>query len=155
MQQIQQGKLPERLQQAVDEGRLTQEEAEAMMERMQEGEMPTQSSSGTAEMLSPEDFQLKEGLTVTVSIVIDERNDVLLVPNSAITTQGRQTYVQVVAADGSLEQRTIVTGITNWTFTEVTDGLNEGEQVVVPQGVATTTTTQQRTQGGFIFGRPR
>jgi HlyD family secretion protein len=100
----------------------------------------------------PEDFQLREGLTVTVSIIVDERNDVVLVPNGAITSQGRQTYVQVVAPDGTIEQRAITTGISDWQYTEVTDGLSEGEQVVVPQGTATTSTTQQpRGPGGEMF----
>jgi len=154
MQQMQQGELPEPLQKAIDEGRITREEAEEMMERVQEGQ---EAQQGQVPTVMSEDYQLKEGLTVTVSIVVDERNDILLVPNSAITTQGRQTYVQVVAPDGSLEQRAIGTGITNWTYTEVTDGLSEDEQVAVPQGTAPTTATQQRRQGGMMIpgmGRP-
>jgi RND family efflux transporter MFP subunit len=93
-----------------------------------------------------ENFQLREGLTVTVNIIIGEATDVLLVPNGAITTQGRQTYVQVMSADGTTQERAVTTGISNWQYTEVTDGLSEGEQVVVIQGTASTTTTPQ--QGG-------
>ena len=107
-----------------------------------------------------EDFQLREGLTVTVSIIVDERNDVLLVPNSAITTGGRQTFVQILSADGMSEQRAIQVGISDYQFTEVTEGLNEGEQIIVPQGTTTTTPTQQgqRQRGGIFIpgmGRPR
>jgi multidrug efflux pump subunit AcrA (membrane-fusion protein) len=95
-----------------------------------------------------------------VSIIVDERNDVLLVPNAAITTQGRQTFIQVSAADGTLEQRVIQTGISDYQFTEVVEGLSEGEQVVVPQGTTTATTTpqQQGSPGGMFIpgmGRPR
>ena len=84
-----------------------------------------------------EDFQLREGLTVTVSIVIAQRNDVLLVPNGAITSQGGQTYVQVVLPDDTIEDRAVTIGISNWQYTEVTDGLSEGEKVVVLQGTTT------------------
>jgi len=95
----------------------------------------------------PEDFQLREGLTLTVSIIVEERSDVLLVPNAAITSQGGKIYVQVVSADGVTEERSIKIGISDWQFTEVIDGLSEGEQVVVPgAGTATTPTTPQ--QGG-------
>jgi RND family efflux transporter MFP subunit len=102
---------------------------------MPEGQMPA---------MIFEDFQLREGLTVTVSIIMQEKSDVLLVPNGAITTRGRQTYVQVMSADGTIEERAITTGISNWQYTEVTEGLSEGEQVVVTQGTTTTTTPQQQ-----------
>jgi len=96
-----------------------------------------------------EDYQLKEGLTVTVSIMVEERNDVLLVPNAAISTQGWETYVEVMTPDGVIEQRSITTGISDWQYTEVTEGLSEGEKVVMPQGTATTTTTPE--PGGIMI----
>jgi RND family efflux transporter MFP subunit len=99
------------------------------------------------------DFQLREGLTVTVSI-LEERKDVLLVPNAAITTQGEKTYVQVVSPTGTTEQRVIQTGVTDYQYTEVTSGLSEGEKVVVPKGTTTTSTTQQGTSGGMPFFEP-
>lgn len=98
----------------------------------------------------PENFQLREGLTVTVSIIIEEAADVLLVPNGAITTRGWQTYVQVVSADGSTEERAVTTGISDWQYTEVTEGLAEGEQVVVPEGTSATT-QQEGPPGGMMI----
>jgi RND family efflux transporter MFP subunit len=150
MPDISSGELPAPIKQAIEEGRMTQEEAEAMLEQMQQARQGQQTAI--------EDFQLREGLTVTVSIIIEEATDVLLVPNGAITTQGRQTYVQVVSADGTTEERAVTTGISNWQYTEVTDGLSESEQVVVPEGTtATTTTTQQGGNRVFIpgMGGPR
>jgi len=119
-------------------------EVKSIEEVMQEqqGQIPT---------AVPENLQLREGLTVTVSIIVDQRNDILLVPNAAITTQGRQTYVQVVLPDGTIEERVIQTGISDWQYTEVTSGLSEGEQVAVPQGTATTPTTQQNSPRGMII----
>jgi RND family efflux transporter MFP subunit len=121
-------------------------------------EVPTQGevtpSSPLASSTVPQNLQLREGLTVTVSIIVAQRTGVLLVPNGAITTRGRQTYVQVVSADGTTQERAITTGISNWQYTEVTEGLSEGEQVVVPQGTTTTSTTTQERGGMPFFGPP-
>ena len=116
-----------------------------MINQMQAGQ---QQPRAQMPAMALEDFQLREGLTVTVSILVDERTGVLLVPNSAITRQGGQTYVKVVSPDGITEERVIQTGISDFQFTEVTGGIVEGEQVAVPQGT-TTPTTSQRPQGGM------
>jgi HlyD family secretion protein len=155
MQALSPGELPERLQAAVEQGQITQEQAEEMVQRMQQmggvasEQMPT---------LIPEDFELREGLSVTVSIVIEQASDVLLVPNQAITYRGGEAYVQVVSADGTTEERSIQTGISDWQYTEVTEGLTEGEQVVLPQttSTGTSTTSEQGFRGpggnGFFIG---
>lgn len=144
IQNIQQGELSERIKQAIEEGRMTQEQAEAMMQQRQQGQGMQQ---GQGSVAIPENFQLREGLTITVSIIVDERNDVLLVPNAAITTQGRQTFVQVPAEDGTLEERAIQIGISDYQFTEVTEGLSEGEQIIVPEGTTATAPTTLQGQG--------
>ena len=146
MEKIAQGELPEELKEAVEEGQITQEQAEEMMKQRQgdwQEMMPT---------MIPEDFQLREGLTVTVSIIVEEKDDVLLLPNAAIIRQGGSTYVQVMSPNGVIEERSITTGISNWQYTEVIDGLSEGEQVVVPQGGTTTSTTARQ---GMIPGMGR
>jgi HlyD family secretion protein len=148
MQNTEQGELPERLKQAIDEGQITQEEAEEMMRQMQQAQGGQQGQLATA---IPEDFQLREGLTVTVSIIVDERSDVLMVPNAAITTHRGQTYVQVALPDDTFEERVITTGISNWQYTEITKGLSENEQVVVPQGTTSASTTQQDRPGGGMM----
>jgi multidrug efflux pump subunit AcrA (membrane-fusion protein) len=75
-----------------------------------------------------------------------------MIPNGAITSSGGQTYVKVQTSAGTIEEREIKTGISNWQYTEVTSGLDEGEQVMVAQNTATTstsTTQQQQFQGGM------
>jgi len=109
------------------------------LEQRQAGQQPQTQISPVI----PEGFQLREGLTVTVTIIVQQKTDVLLVPNAAITSQGGQSYVQVVSPDGATEQRAIKTGISDYQFTEVTEGLSEGEQILVPKGTATTATTTQ------------
>ena len=146
---ISSGELPEKLKQAIESGQITQEQAEEMIKQ---GQQAQQSQPSQVPEMLPEDFQLREGLTVTVTILVDARTDVLLVPSSAITSQGGQTYVQVVKGDVT-EERAIETGISDWQYTEVTIGLSEGEQVVVPKNTSPTTSTLQP-RGSMVFPRP-
>ena len=66
---------------------------------------------------------------------------------SALLEGGR---VLVAGADGKLEERKIKTGLANWEFTEVTEGLNAGDRVVtslervgVKAGAAYTTESEK------------
>ncbi len=159
--------MEERLKQAVEGGMMTQEQADALKERMEQmreggftfpqGDDEDSSFRQGTEQLAPvvtQNVQLREGLTVTVSIVVDEVNNALLIPNSAITYQGVDAYVKVTSSDGVVEDRLIKTGITDYEYTEVTEGLSEGEQIIVPKGTTTSTSTssQQRAGGMRIPG---
>jgi len=156
-QELAPGQLPERLRQAVEEGRITEEEALERLKQRQPGqgglpgegqERPPREGQERppreAPAVSPEEIQLREGLTVTVSIVMEERNGVLLIPNRAISRKGTESYTQVALADGGVEERLIQTGISNWEFTEVTGGLGEGENVIVTVTAATGVAQQQQ-----------
>jgi multidrug efflux pump subunit AcrA (membrane-fusion protein) len=147
------GEIPEQLQEAIEVGKITQEQAEEMVKQWQQGEG---AATGSMPTLIPEDLELKEGLSVTISIVVEERNDVLLVPNQAVTYRGGETYVQVLSPDGIIEERLIQTGISDWQYTEVTEGLSEGEQVVVLQEttVTTPTTPEPGKPGGMMIPMP-
>jgi multidrug efflux pump subunit AcrA (membrane-fusion protein) len=96
-------------------------------------------------------LNLKDGLSATVNIVIQEKDDVLMVPSRAITRQGQNSTVQKVAGAGT-QQTTVQTGITDGTNTEITSGLSEGDQVSVqPRTTSTTTTSGVRAPGGGGF----
>jgi len=130
------GEIPEQLKQAIEDGRITQEQVDEMMKRRQEAaEQQTLPQSQ-----SPGEIELREGLTVTVNIVVEEATDVLLVPNGAISVEGRNTYVRVLK-DGEVEQRAVTTGMSDWQYTEVVDGLSEGEALVVDSALAASTST--------------
>jgi len=139
--------MPDRLQEAVESGKLTQEEAEAMMEQMQSGGGLTQ---GTTAGTSREDIELREGLSVSVTLLITDASNVVLVPNAAISTAGGRSYVTVLSEDGSEEQRQITTGVSNWQFTEVVDGVVEGE-VIKTTGTVASPTSEMRRSGGMIM----
>ena len=67
------------------------------------------------------------GYSADVEVILAVRDDVVRVPTSALLEGGR---VLVTGADGKLEERTIKTGLANWEFTEVLDGLTAGDKVV-------------------------
>jgi HlyD family secretion protein len=74
----------------------------------------------------PPKLPLLVGYSVDVEAVIDRHDDVLRVPAQAIR---RKDKVLVLGTDGILEERRLKTGLANWAFTEVTDGLKAGDQV--------------------------
>lgn len=86
--------------------------------------------------------RLKGGMTVGVSIVVEQNSNVLIVPNRAVRTTGKNRWVEVLV-DGKAEQRQVRIGMSSDQFTEIAGGLELGEQVVIP----TTTTTQPRIGG--------
>jgi len=154
------GELPDKLKQAIEEGSITREQAEEMMQQFPKGRLPSGAPAGKTGQLplstSLKDIQLREGLTVIVNIIVEEKNNVLLVPNQAITQRGTESYVRV-STDGVVEERLVQTGISNWQSTEITGGLSEGETVLVPKGTtATVSTTSQNKPGGRmpLFGPP-
>jgi RND family efflux transporter MFP subunit len=99
--------------------------------------------------LTPPFDGVKTGMTSNVSIVVDERDNVLTVPNRAIRTQGRQK-VATVLFEGQQMQVPVQTGLASDTATEITSGLKEGDVVVLNA----TTATQARTGGGPGIGGP-
>jgi multidrug efflux pump subunit AcrA (membrane-fusion protein) len=81
------------------------------------------------------------GATATLRIVTESRPNALAVPSRAVQRQGGSSVVQVLE-DGEPVARTVRTGITADNFTEITEGLQEGETVVI-QTAQTGATGQQ------------
>ena len=67
------------------------------------------------------------GYSADVEIVYASHDQVLRIPTPALL-EGKR--VLLYRADGVLEDRTVVTGLANWEYTEITSGLNEGDQIV-------------------------
>ncbi len=95
------------------------------------------------------EIPVRAGMSANVAIVTQERDNVLLIPNRAIRTSGRNRVVTVLA-NGKETTVNVTVGLSNDTESEVTSGLNEGDVVVVPQ----TTTTSRGVPGGGGFGGP-
>jgi len=71
--------------------------------------------------------KLLVGYSADVEVVLAVRDGVVRVPTSALQEGGR---VLVAGADGTLQERKIKTGLANWEFTEVQEGLAAGDKVV-------------------------
>jgi HlyD family secretion protein len=72
---------------------------------------------------------IRPDMTAEVEIDIDRRSHVIAIPNEALEVVEGKDYCYV-AADGQLERRPVKLGQSNREMLEVTDGLEEGEQVV-------------------------
>jgi len=79
----------------------------------------------------PEGSGLRAGMSATADIVIDERSSVLLVPSRAIGQDSLGNPVVKVMVNGQIEERAVVIGITDGYQTEILDGLQQGETVVI------------------------
>lgn len=83
--------------------------------------------------INEETSLLRTGMSADVQLVLDERVDVLTVPEGAMIYEGDSTFVEVVdeAADGGKRKVYIEAGLSDGIKTEVIDGLEEGDKVVL------------------------
>jgi hypothetical protein len=82
-------------------------------------------------LIDPDPTIIKTGMTANVAIVVDRRDNVLLVPNRAIRTVAGRRTVQVVRPVIGQIPTPITVGLANDTQTEVLSGLNEGDVVAI------------------------
>ncbi len=68
------------------------------------------------------------GYSADVEIIHAAHEKVLRVPTSTLL-EGKR--VLLYRSDGVLQDRTVTTGLSNWEYTEIVSGLNEGDQLVV------------------------
>ena len=68
------------------------------------------------------------GYSADIEVILEEQGNVLRIPTEAILEGNR---VLVFAVDKLLEQREIKTGLSNWEWTQVIEGLSKGDEVVV------------------------
>lgn len=73
------------------------------------------------------DALLLPGYSADVEVILAERADVLRIPTRALI-EGKRVYV---LEGDTVHSRDVTTGVGNWEHTEITDGLEEGAQVVV------------------------
>lgn len=116
--------------------------------------------------------QVKPGMSATASIVIDSREDVLMAPASAVKTQNRRSFVEVVTDTDRLpvngripggitlplppKRQPVETGISNDEFIEILQGINEGD-ILITRTIEPTGTPPAQTQNSAFpgFGNTR
>lgn len=93
-----------------------------------------------------QDDRVKSGMSITAAIITDVKQNVLLVPNAAIKTQGNAHYIQIVddflspadlasnatgiALKNPPRSQAVEIGLSNDDTTEITAGLKEGDRIV-------------------------
>lgn len=82
----------------------------------------------------PQGSGLRVGMSATADIIINERSSVLLVPDRAIKQDSQGNPVVLVMVNEQIEARSVVIGISDGFQTEIIDGLDEGEILVIELG---------------------
>jgi HlyD family secretion protein len=78
----------------------------------------------------PEDMAvLLPGYSADAEIIVDVKEDVVRVPSEAVIDKERLYVYQ--PGQGVLQERHVKVGLSNWDFTEIVEGVEEGEQVVL------------------------
>jgi RND family efflux transporter MFP subunit len=98
-----------------------------------------------------QDERIKPNMTVTANIILESKNDVLVVSSSAVKTKNGNTVVQILN-NGLPEDRIVVTGLTNDTQTEIVSGLNEGDEIIT-QTISASAATSSTTSAGSSQNR--
>ncbi len=84
-------------------------------------------------LITKPDDQLRPGVTARVKLIADKRQNVIRVPIGAIRTEeknGEQVFFVFIADHGKVAKRQIKAGLSDDLYTEVTDGLKGGEDII-------------------------
>jgi len=77
------------------------------------------------------DPRIRPGMSVSAAIITGVKQDVLIVPNSAVKSQNGGSFVQVLKSGQTVPQQVAVeVGISNNTNAEIISGINVGDNVV-------------------------
>ena len=115
-----------------------------------------QSTSGVTQypaiiQLDSSSKQILPNMMVTANIMIDRKDNALLVPSGVIQSQGDQSYVNVLI-DGKPQSVPVEVGLSSDTQIEIVSGLNKGD-IVVSGSVSSTGSQQNKTSpfgGGMM-----
>ncbi len=80
-----------------------------------------------------ENSQIKPGMTANIDISTAKKENVLVIPQRAVTTKDGGRYALLDKGNGKTEEKEIKLGLrgSDGKF-EVLDGLNEGEKIIIP-----------------------
>jgi len=97
-----------------------------------------------------QDDRVKSGMSVSASIITNNKQDVVVVPNSAVKIKNGTQYVEVFSANVPLSstpevvsetpiQQTVQVGLSNDTSTEITSGVSVGDRIITKTTTASAT----------------
>ena len=77
-----------------------------------------------------DDGKLRIGMTTQNVIYVENAENVLTIPVTAVKNNGSQKYVEILT-DKGVQQRTIVTGVSDGLNIEVKEGVSEGNEIIL------------------------
>ncbi len=80
--------------------------------------------------------KIKPGMSVNAEIIIEEKEDVLIVSNSAISYVRNKAFVQILE-NGQLKKLPVEVGMITDLKTEIISGLNGGTEIVIGEDLST------------------
>jgi RND family efflux transporter MFP subunit len=93
---------------------------------------------------------LRVGMSAQVSVTIAQSANVIAVPTAAVLGGGGTYVVQVVGANGQVQDVTVDVGLITSSYIEIKTGITEGERVVI--GTSTSRSGATTTGGGLLGG---
>jgi RND family efflux transporter MFP subunit len=92
------------------------------------------------------DKSIKPGMTVDADIVTNTLTDVLSVPNTAVKPYQKGRAVRKPGVKGKVEYIPVKVGVRGKEFTQITEGLTEGQEIIVS---AANEKTERKSMFGF------
>jgi HlyD family secretion protein len=123
---------------------------EGMKAEIEVGALPQEEIEGILAMISPKARQqdnttlfdveieitakgtrlLRAGYSANADIIIDQKQDVLLVPERLVHFEADSSFVELQTETGEIVNRRVQTGLSDGLNVEVVSGLNEGDKIV-------------------------
>ncbi len=82
-------------------------------------------------LLDQPEARIKNGMTGAVSLIIEQKKDVLNIPNVAVHRFDGATVVEMYNEAGEIVTRKVKTGFTDGSNVEVIDGLQQGDKLII------------------------
>ncbi|MCJ7835359.1 HlyD family efflux transporter periplasmic adaptor subunit [Cuneatibacter sp. NSJ-177] len=148
---------------SVAEGQKVSLTLDAIPEETFEGEITGIGTTGTSsggvtkyqvEITLPKSESMMAGMNASASIILEEKNDILLIPSAAVQEQGGRTFVytekdeETGALGGEVE---VETGLSDGANTEITSGLSNGDTVYY-SSISSGGSSEEFSFGGIDMG---
>lgn len=120
------------------------------------GSYASNGSSFTATVTFANDGDIKIGMSGSATVTLEKAENVIAVPIEAVQTKNNTKYVVVKQEDGTTENVTVETGISNDAYVEIKSGLVGGETIQMTVQTSTSNSKSYRSSeqmGGFTGDR--
>lgn len=97
------------------------------------------------------DSRIKPQMSVSAVIITGSKEDVIMAPNSAVKSEGEESYVEVLVG-GAPIKKPIQTGLSNATNIEIISGASPGDQVITQTIMGSDSSTSTQASGFRLPG---